>query len=52
MNDSGAGPGELSPWTRADLPEPPMPRGLAWIGVCGPCVVGRSLLIEWLAKAR
>jgi len=30
---------ELAPWTRADLPEPPMPRGLSWIGVCGPGVI-------------
>src|ERR1043165_3819265 len=29
----------LAPWTRADLPEPPLPRGLAWIGVCGPGVI-------------
>ena len=32
-------PGELAPWTRADLPEPPMPRGLGWIGVCGPGII-------------
>src|SRR3982751_3721649 len=32
-------PVELAPWTRADLPEAPMPRGLAWIGVCGPGVI-------------
>ena len=30
---------ELAPWTRADLPEPPKPRGLSWIGVCGPGVI-------------
>ncbi len=30
---------ELAPWQRADLPEPPTPRGLAWIGVCGPGVI-------------
>ena len=30
---------ELAPWARADLPEPPMPRGLSWIGVCGPGVI-------------
>jgi len=30
---------ELAPWTRADLPEPPRPRGLSWIGVCGPGVI-------------
>jgi hypothetical protein len=30
---------ELAPWRKADLPAPPMPRGLAWIGVCGPGVI-------------
>ena len=30
---------QLAPWSRADLPEPPMPRGLQWIGVCGPGVI-------------
>src|SRR6185436_6440660 len=30
---------ELTPWQKADLPEPPMPRGLSWIGVCGPGVI-------------
>jgi hypothetical protein len=29
----------LKPWIRADLPEPPVPRGLQWIGVCGPGVI-------------
>ena len=29
----------LAPWQRADLPPPPMPRGLQWIGVCGPGVI-------------
>jgi hypothetical protein len=29
----------LAPWVRADLPEPPMPRGLSWIGVCGPGII-------------
>jgi hypothetical protein len=29
----------LAPWSRADLPEPPIPRGLQWIGVCGPGVI-------------
>ena len=29
----------LAPWKRADLPEPPMPRGFGWIGVCGPGVI-------------
>jgi len=32
-------PGELAPWKSADLPEPPMPRGLSWIGVVGPGVI-------------
>jgi hypothetical protein len=30
---------ELPPWETADLPEPPRPRGLSWIGVCGPGVI-------------
>jgi hypothetical protein len=30
---------ELPPWQKADLPEPPRPRGLSWIGVCGPGVI-------------
>jgi hypothetical protein len=30
---------QLAPWSRADLPEPPVPRGLQWIGVCGPGVI-------------
>lgn len=29
----------LSPWSRADLPEPPRPHGLSWIGVVGPGVI-------------
>ncbi|HEX6637784.1 MAG TPA: Nramp family divalent metal transporter [Steroidobacteraceae bacterium] len=29
----------LAPWVRADLPEPPRPRGFSWIGVCGPGVI-------------
>ena len=29
----------LTPWSKADLPDPPMPRGLGWIGVCGPGVI-------------
>ena len=24
---------ELAPWVRAELPEPPRPRGLSWVGV-------------------
>jgi hypothetical protein len=30
---------ELAPWRKAELPEPPMPKGLSWIGVCGPGVI-------------
>jgi len=30
---------EMAPWENADLPDPPMPRGLSWIGVCGPGVI-------------
>jgi hypothetical protein len=29
----------LDPWKRAELPEPPRPRGLAWIAVAGPGVI-------------
>ena len=36
---------ELAPWQMADLPEPPMPRGLSWIGVCGPGVIVLGLSI-------
>lgn len=29
----------LEPWGAAELPEPPRPRGLAWVGVVGPGVI-------------
>ncbi len=29
----------LAPWGRSELPEPPNPRGLAWLGVVGPGVI-------------
>ena len=29
----------LDPWRRADLPEPPTPTGLGWLGVVGPGVI-------------
>ena len=29
----------LAPWRVGDLPEPPHPRGLAWLGVVGPGVI-------------
>jgi hypothetical protein len=29
----------LAPWTQAELPAPPVPRGLAWVGVVGPGVI-------------
>ncbi len=29
----------LGPWKQAELPEPPHPRGLQWIGVVGPGVI-------------
>lgn len=29
----------LDPWVRAELPSPPAPRGLAWLGVVGPGVI-------------
>jgi hypothetical protein len=29
----------LDPWVRADLPAPPAPKGLGWLGVVGPGVI-------------
>jgi len=29
----------LDPWVRAELPAPPIPKGLGWIGVVGPGVI-------------
>lgn len=29
----------LPPWTSADLPDPPAPKGLGWVGVVGPGVI-------------
>src|SRR5512134_2758815 len=29
----------LDPWVRAELPSPPAPRGLAWLGVVGPGII-------------
>jgi hypothetical protein len=29
----------LDPWTRAEMPAPPTPKGLAWIGTVGPGVI-------------
>ena len=29
----------LDPWVRADLPAPPVPAGLGWVGVVGPGVI-------------
>src|SRR5512134_256626 len=29
----------LDPWVRAELPRPPMPRGLGWLGVVGPGII-------------
>ena len=29
----------LEPWVRAELPQPPTPKGLAWLGVVGPGVI-------------
>ncbi len=29
----------LDPWVRADLPVPPAPKGLGWVGVVGPGVI-------------
>ena len=35
----------LEPWKSADLPRPPMPRGLQWLGVVGPGVIVLGLSI-------
>jgi hypothetical protein len=35
----------LEPWKRAELPAPPNPRGLAWLGVVGPGVIVLGLSI-------
>jgi hypothetical protein len=35
----------LEPWARANLPDPPVPRGLQWIGVCGPGIIVLGLSI-------
>jgi hypothetical protein len=29
----------LDPWVQADLPEPPKPKGLGWLGVVGPGII-------------
>jgi hypothetical protein len=35
----------LEPWSRAELPDPPRPRGLGWLAVCGPGVIVLGLSI-------
>src|SRR5688572_14296061 len=35
----------LAPWTTAELPRPPIPRGLAWVGIVGPGVIVLGLSI-------
>ena len=35
----------LPPWTSADLPAPPTPKGLQWLGVVGPGVIVLGLSI-------
>jgi hypothetical protein len=35
----------LEPWVRAELPPPPMPRGIQWLGVVGPGVIVLGLSI-------
>ncbi len=29
----------LEPWVRAELPDPPMPKGFGWLGVVGPGII-------------
>ena len=36
---AAAGRGSLDPWQQAELPPPPMPKGLAWFGVVGPGII-------------
>lgn len=35
----------LDPWVRADLPAPPVPKGLGWLGAVGPGVIVLGLSI-------
>ena len=35
----------LAPWTAAELPAPPVPKGLGWLGVVGPGVIVLGLSI-------
>lgn len=35
----------LDAWVRADLPQPPLPKGLGWLGVVGPGVIVLGLSI-------
>jgi hypothetical protein len=35
----------LAPWTPAELPDPPTPHGLGWLGVVGPGVIALGLSI-------
>jgi hypothetical protein len=35
----------LDPWVRTELPLPPMPKGLGWLGVVGPGVIVLGLSI-------
>lgn len=35
----------LDPWVRAELPQPPVPKGLQWFGVVGPGVIVLGLSI-------
>src|SRR5688500_14673800 len=35
----------LAPWAPAELPAPPVPRGLGWVGIVGPGVIVLGLSI-------
>jgi hypothetical protein len=35
----------LAPWVPAELPQPPIPRGLGWVGIVGPGVIVLGLSI-------
>jgi hypothetical protein len=45
MSQSPESRSGLDPWQRAELPEPPNPRGMQWLGVVGPGVIVLGLSI-------
>lgn len=45
MSQSPESRSGLEPWQRAELPDPPNPRGMQWLGVVGPGVIVLGLSI-------